>query len=443
VILIFIIFVILLAIILLPSQLSAQTSALDDVKTSLNVRMEQLKKDFQFRTKELSRRLKSADLDDDEWQKLNDELQTETQSSIDTTRIASESDNTNSSWIFALVLMAAVIALSFVLYQYSGFYEQVEKKIEISKLLEDDPLTIEKLSKKVTSVKTQDALYDLYQALRVSVELTPSDLDAWRDLASFNTDYGRISEAKAAMKVAMNIEPDNLILKIDLAQILLTSKDQKDLFRSRQLIQDVLKQQPENKNALFLLGQNSFQFGMFQRAINNWNELLKITEADSPLATMIQKRIKGTKQLITESKNEAKKAKSEAKTDNPVKTTDTAAVTEAKLLVRLSIPEAIRSGLSGKETLFIFAKAVNGPAFPLAAIKTTVDSYNKEITLSDSDAMQPQFAISQFDEVKIVARISKKGAPTASKGDIQGESSVIKKPFPESAITIVIDDTVK
>jgi len=443
VILIFIIFVILLAIILLPSQLSAQTSALDDVKTSLNVRMEQLKKDFQFRTKELSRRLKSADLDDDEWQKLNDELQTETQSSIDTTRIASESDNTNSSWIFALVLMAAVIALSFVLYQYSGFYEQVEKKIEISKLLEDDPLTIEKLSKKVTSVKTQDALYDLYQALRVSVELTPSDLDAWRDLASFNTDYGRISEAKAAMKVAMNIEPDNLILKIDLAQILLTSKDQKDLFRSRQLIQDVLKQQPENKNALFLLGQNSFQFGMFQRAINNWNELLKITEADSPLATMLQKRIEGTKQLITESKNEAKKAESEAKTDNPVKTSDTAAVTEAKLLVRLSIPEAIRSGLSGKETLFIFAKAVNGPVFPLAAIKTTVDSYNKEITLSDSDAMQPQFAISQFDEVKIVARISKKGAPTASKGDIQGESSIIKKPFPESAIIVVIDNTVK
>jgi len=443
VILIFIIFVILLAIILLPSQLSAQTSALDDVKTSLNVRMEQLKKDFQFRTKELSRRLKSADLDDDEWQKLNDELQTETQSSIDTTRIASESDNTNSSWIFALVLMAAVIALSFVLYQYSGFYEQVEKKIEISKLLEDDPLTIEKLSKKVTSVKTQDALYDLYQALRVSVELTPSDLDAWRDLASFNTDYGRISEAKAAMKVAMNIEPDNLILKIDLAQILLTSKDQKDLFRSRQLIQDVLKQQPENKNALFLMGQNSFQFGMFQRAINNWNELLKITEADSPLATMLQKRIEGTKQLITESKNEAKKAESEAKTDNPVKTSDTAAVTEAKLLVRLSIPEAIRSGLSGKETLFIFAKAVNGPVFPLAAIKTTVDSYNKEITLSDSDAMQPQFAISQFDEVKIVARISKKGAPTASKGDIQGESSIIKKPFPESAIIVVIDNTVK
>jgi len=443
VILIFIIFVILLAIILLPSQLSAQTSALDDVKTSLNVRMEQLKKDFQFRTKELSRRLKSADLDDDEWQKLNDELQTETQSSIDTTRIASESDNTNSSWIFALVLMAAVIALSFVLYQYSGFYEQVEKKIEISKLLEDDPLTIEKLSEKVASVKTQDALYDLYQALRVSVELTPSDLDAWRDLASFNTDYGRISEAKAAMKVAMNIEPDNLILKIDLAQILLTSKDQKDLFRSRQLIQDVLKQQPENKNALFLMGQNSFQFGMFQRAINNWNELLKITEADSPLATMLQKRIEGTKQLITESKNEAKKAESEAKTDNPVKTSDTAAVTEAKLLVRLSIPEAIRSGLSGKETLFIFAKAVNGPVFPLAAIKTTVDSYNKEITLSDSDAMQPQFAISQFDEVKIVARISKKGAPTASKGDIQGESSIIKKPFPESAIIVVIDNTVK
>ncbi|MCP4413776.1 MAG: c-type cytochrome biogenesis protein CcmI [Gammaproteobacteria bacterium] len=441
--LIFILFVFLIAVIILPSQLSAQTGALDDVKTSLNVRMDQLKKDFQFRTKELSRRLKSADLDEGEWQKLNDELQTETQSSIDTTRIASESDKTSSSWLFALILMIGIIILSFILYQYSGFQEQVEQQIKISKLLKKGTLTIEKLTNKVSSEKSQKALYDLYQALRIRVEFLPTNIEPWRDLASFNADYGRLSEAKAAMKVAMNIEPESLILKIDLAQILLTSENQQDLFRSRRLIQEVLEQQPDNQNALFLLGQNSFQFGMFQRAINNWKQLLNIIKTDSPMATMLQKRIERTEQLIAESKKQTRKAHPKTKTDKPLNTSNTTVATDAKLLVRLSIPEAIRSSLSGKETLYIFAKAVNGPAFPLAAIKTTVENYNKEISLSDSDAMQPQFAISKFEQVKIVARISMKGVPTASKGDIQGESHVIKKLFPESAISVVMDDTVK
>ncbi len=305
--LIFILFVFLVAMIILPSQLSAQTGALQNVRTSLNVRMEQLKKDFQFRTKELARRLKSADLDESEWQKLSDELQIETQSSIDTTRIASESDKTNSSWLFALVLMTAIIVLSFILYQYSGFQEQVEQQIKISKLLKDDPLTIEKLTTKVSSKKTQKALYDLYQALRIRVEVLPSDIEPWRDLASFNADYGRLSEAKAAMKIAMDIDPDSLILKIDLAQFLITTKNKQDLFHSRRLIQEVLEQQPENQNALFLLGQNSFQFGMFQRAINSWNQLQKIIKTDSPMATMLQKRIERTEQLIAESKKQTPK----------------------------------------------------------------------------------------------------------------------------------------
>ena len=85
---VFILFVILVAIVLLPSQLTSQKGALAEVQTSLTVRMEQLKKDFQFRTKELARRLQSEDLAEDEWQKMTDELQMDTRASIDSTQIA-------------------------------------------------------------------------------------------------------------------------------------------------------------------------------------------------------------------------------------------------------------------------------------------------------------------------------------------------------------------
>jgi len=431
--LIFILFVLFIALLLLPSQIGEQASALQDVKVSLNVRMEQLKKDFQFRTKELSRRLKSADLAQDEWQKLNDELQAETRTSINATRLASQTEQIGVSWPISAALIIAVSIISFTTYQISGSLEQVKQQIDITNLIKEDTLAIEKLAKKVRSEKSQQALYDLYLALRTQVDLLPSDIESWRHLASFNADYGRISEARAAMKVAMKLEPDNTLLKIDLAQILLASKKQPDLFYSRQLIQEVLKVQPDNQDALFLLGQNSFQFGMFKRAVRKWEQLLEIARPDSAMATMLKKRIKTTRELMTASEN-----KTVANNDS-----EKVIPAGATLTVDLVIPEQIQSLLTGKETVFIFVRAVDGPAFPLAAIKTTVGEVNKQIVLTDNNAMQKEHPLSRYDKVQVVARISMAGTPTASAGDIQGQSSIINKPFPESALTVVIDEYVK
>jgi len=428
----FIIFTLLVALLLLPSQLGAQTTGLQDVKTSLNVRLEQLKKDFQFRSRELARRLKSADLDKEEWQKLNDELQIETRSSIDSTRVASQSEKTNSSALMSIVLIVLIVAISFAAYQFSGSQELVEQQIKISKLLEDDPLTIEKLSKKAQSAKSQDALYEFYLALRTKVDKMPSNIESWRDLASFNADYGRISEARAAMKVAMSIEPDNLFLKTDLAQILLGSKNQQDLFYSRQLIQQVLEEQPENQDALFLLGQNSFQFGMFKRAIRSWEQLLEISKPGSAMANLVKKQIDRARELLNKPDEK----------QSTVKDTTTTNSSSSRLIIKLTIPESIQSRLSGKETLFIFAKAVEGPAFPLAAIKTTVDKHAKEIVLSDKNAMQAEHTLSKYDKIIVIARISMAGITSSTEGDIQGQSEIISKPFPTSAITVVIDDDV-
>ncbi len=431
--LLFIFFILLVALLLLPSQLTSQSTGLQEVKASLDVRLEQLRKDFQFRIRELTRRLKSADLDQDEWQKLNDELQLEMRNSIDSTMKASQSDKTSNTVVVSFVIMFSVLVISSLAYQFSGAHEQVEQQQKITDMLEKDPQAINKLSNIANFDKSLDTLHELYLALRTKVELMPSNIESWRNLASFNANYGRISEAKAAMKMAMKIEPDSILLKIDLAEILLGSSQQQDLFYSRQLIQQVLKEQPDNKDALYLLGQNSFQFGMFKRAIGKWEQLLELTTPDSAMATMVNKQIARAKQLLN---------KSEHKT-NATSETQTTTSSSARLKVKLTIGQAIKSRLKGNETLFIFAKAVEGPAFPLAAIKTTVENLSQEIILSDQNAMQAEYTLSKFDKVRVIARISMAGVATSSRGDIQGQSEVISKPFPTSSITIVIDDEVK
>jgi len=428
-IIVFILFVLLAIVFLLPSQITSQKDALDEVQDSLSNRLAQLKNDFQFRTKELARRLKSNDLAEDEWQKLSDELQLDTRTSIDSIQIATDSDKTNISWLLSIVFVIVVIAVVYVTYQFTGSYQQVKHQLEITSLLKNDAQTIDKFKKSVQTDQSQQALDDLYLALRTKVELLPSNIYSWSDLALFNANYGRIEEAREAMTVALKIEPNNIDLKIDLAQILSRSENKQDTMLSRQIIQEVLRDNPGHEGALLLLGFSSYNFGMYQQAVDAWGKVLISSDPGSPMSTMLIKRINQAQQLLG---------------SNAASANTTAVVSsEAKLRVKLEIPDSIRSGLTGREGLFIFAKAVNGPRFPIAVIKTTVAEFSGEVILTDANAMRPEFALSKFDKVKVSARISFSGAAVASMGDIQGESEIFSAPFPTSTITVVVDQTVK
>ena len=63
---------------------------------------------------------------------------------------------------------------------------------------------------------------------------------------------------------------------------------------------------------------------------------------------------------------------------------------------------------------------------PLAVLKRQVKDLPAEFTLSDEHAMAPEMKLSKFNEVMIVARVSKTGGPTAQSGDLQGATGAVK-----------------
>jgi len=78
---------------------------------------------------------------------------------------------------------------------------------------------------------------------------------------------------------------------------------------------------------------------------------------------------------------------------------------------------------------------------PLAVVRKTVADLPLTLTLDDSMAMAPQLALSQFEEVMLVARVSKSGGVQAASGDLVGEIGPVSTQVTEP-VRLVINKVV-
>ena len=113
------------------------------------------------------------------------------------------------------------------------------------------------------------------------------------------------------------------------------------------------------------------------------------------------------------------------------------AVADAAITGVAKIDPAVAAGVDGETTVFIFARAVNGPRMPLAMVRTQVKDLPLEFTLDDSSAMMPQMSLSSFGQVDVVARVSHSGNATPASGDLEGQVKAIGND--SQGIELVID----
>ena len=70
------------------------------------------------------------------------------------------------------------------------------------------------------------------------------------------------------------------------------------------------------------------------------------------------------------------------------------------------------------DTLFIYARAVEGPKMPLSLARLTVANLPVTVNLTKEMAMMPSMNIDTFDKVEVLARISKSGQAISQPGDL-------------------------
>ncbi|NWA27806.1 c-type cytochrome biogenesis protein CcmI [Pseudomonas gingeri] len=164
------------------------------------------------------------------------------------------------------------------------------------------------------------------------------------------------------------------------------------------LTDEALKTDPKEVTSLGLLGIAAFEGQRYQEAIDYWTRLLAQLPPDDNSRGALQGGIdRASEKLVA----------------NGGKVAEAPVVKGALLKVRVDLAADLKAKVQPGDSVFIFARATQGPPAPLAAKRLTVADLPATVELGDADAMMPQLKLSNFPEVQLVARVSRAGQPTA------------------------------
>lgn len=107
----------------------------------------------------------------------------------------------------------------------------------------------------------------------------------------------------------------------------------------------------------------------------------------------------------------------------------------------VTIAPALATRVAPGDTLFIYARAVDGPRMPVAVLREGAAPLPRAFTLDDSQSMRPDAKLSTAGKVIVEARISRSGDALPAPGDLVG-SSVPVTPGARQ-VAVVIGDIVK
>ena len=283
---------------------------------------------------------------------------------------------------------------------------------------------------------TRQDIEALAEKLAAKLKDDPANVDGWVMLARTYQALDRNEDSARAFDRAVALLPDNADLLADYADLLATI-DGGFREKSVQLIEQALKADPRHWKALALAGTAAFNRKDYKTAVGYWERMKATVPPTSPLAGSIDASIAEARELGGLKAAAAPAAPLPATPAAPPAAT--AASAGARIAGTVQLAPALADKVSPTDTVYIFARAVDGPRMPLAILKKQAKDLPVTFALDDSMAMTPSLALSNFPSVVVGARVSKSGSATPQSGDLEGLSSAVK--LGATGLAVVIDRT--
>jgi cytochrome c-type biogenesis protein CcmH len=264
---------------------------------------------------------------------------------------------------------------------------------------------------------------EMVERLRNRLQEQPDDVAGWNLLGRSYFVMDRYDDAVTAYRKVHELVGDEAPLLADLAEVLIAANDNRFTQESLDMITHALQIDPDEPKALWIAGYAALEQGDHIQALQYWEKLLNQLPPDGQDASVLRENIaqikQGTALIATEESPVAANNSDSIMESAPHKSS-------SSIKVQVVLDAAYSDKVAGADTVFIFARAAEGPRMPLAIVRKQVQDLPLEVKLDDSMAMSPEMSLSHFKQVVVGARVSKSGNAMPESGDLQGTSGVVK-----------------
>lgn len=260
----------------------------------------------------------------------------------------------------------------------------------------------------------------LVDRLAARLKDNPEDAEGWVMLGRSYAVLGRFGDSSEAYAKAVARVPNDAQVLADYADALAMAQGRTLQGEPEKILKRALAADPNNVKALVLAGTAAFDRNDRAGAIRYWERALRVLPGESDMAQQVRASI--------------------AEAGGSAPAVLAAKPVQAQGGTRISGVVKLDPKLAGKvgpdDTVFIFARAAEGPRMPLAILRRLGRDLPVQFTLDDTMAMSPQMKLSAFPRVVVGARVSKSANATPAPGDLQGLSSAVQVGATSVAVTI-------
>jgi cytochrome c-type biogenesis protein CcmH len=275
------------------------------------------------------------------------------------------------------------------------------------------------------------------QELEKKLEQQPENPDGWVVLARSYSELQRFPDAVRAYGQLVKLVPDEAQIWANYADVYAMTNNQSLLGEPTKFLSRALELDGNNTMTLALSGSAAMERGDYAAAITHWTKLADLLPPENSELQMIRDGIQQARQFLAMQKGgKGKLAKLPAD-----KAPEKAAASPATISGKVILSPTLAGKAAPADTVFIFARDAQGQKTLIAALRKQVKDLPLQFTFDDSMAMQPQAKLSGFDQVVVMARISRSGNPIAQPGDLQGSTGIVKQGT--KGLNIVIDSIVQ
>jgi len=283
---------------------------------------------------------------------------------------------------------------------------------------------------------------EMVARLQARLKEQPDDAGGWVTLGNTFMSMKRFGDAVEAFSRAHALIGDDPRLLVRYADALAMAAGGRIQGKPFELVWRALAADPDNPTALWLAGMGYAEKGEYQQAIAQWQRLEPMLADQPESLAQLRSLIDEARQQLAQAGEAPATATPGAEPAPAMPAQPQKAASGAALSVRVSLDPALLERVAPGDTVFVYARAVEGPPMPLAVVRRPATELPFTVTLDDSMAMMPALSLSRFDTVRVSARVSHSGNAMPQSGDLRGEVSPVKVAS-SSVIEIVIDEIVQ